>query len=50
MPPVDELDGTYLLSGNEFIVWRDSLKEGFNTLGVARFLWISDLADSNSKP
>jgi len=47
-PPVDERDGTYLLSGKEFVVWRDSLKEGLNTLGLARFLWITDLVDNNS--
>jgi len=47
-PPVDELDGTYLLSGNEFTIWRDSLKAGLNTLGIARLLWIADLIDSNS--
>lgn len=43
VPPTDEIDGTYILAGDQLTLWRDQLKEGLPTLGVARYLWITDL-------
>lgn len=43
VPPADKIDDTYTLTGDQLTFWRDKLKDGLPTLGVARYLWITDL-------
>lgn len=47
IPPVNEAQGTYALAGKEISAWRDQLKSGLSTLGIARYLWITDLLEED---